>query len=314
MRAPIDTHLRTAHPYRGFVTLLLDTLMSPAGLARQDMWISRYLVRCYKMKSDDSCGSELWRVADARSLEVNVAPHRWWILCGIAGALIVALLVHGPIAQPMSYHGFADQRTLFGIPHFWNVVSNLPFLVIGGLGLRLVARGYSTGGDTFLRPAYLTFFIGVLLVALGSGYYHLSPGNATLLWDRLPMTLAFTAYFIAVLGERVHAGVAKVALPPVLMFGVASVLWWQLSGDLRPYVLVQFLPVILVPVIVVLYPSDAPRAKWVWGVFAGYLVAKGFETVDTALYDGLGFGGHALKHLAAAAAVYCVAFTLRAPR
>jgi hypothetical protein len=28
------------------------------------------------------------------------------------------------IQQDQLYHVFADQRTLLGIPHFWNVVSN----------------------------------------------------------------------------------------------------------------------------------------------------------------------------------------------
>ena len=40
-----------------------------------------------------------------------------------------------PIIQNQNYHDFADQRTLFGTPHFWNVVSNIPFICIGAAGL-----------------------------------------------------------------------------------------------------------------------------------------------------------------------------------
>ena len=41
-----------------------------------------------------------------------------------------------PIAQDQSYHQFADQRTLLGMPNFWNVISNVPFIVVGATGLR----------------------------------------------------------------------------------------------------------------------------------------------------------------------------------
>ena len=36
-----------------------------------------------------------------------------------------------PIPQDQSYHAFADDRTMVGIPNFLNVISNLPFLVVG---------------------------------------------------------------------------------------------------------------------------------------------------------------------------------------
>ena len=48
--------------------------------------------------------------------------------CGIMVALLLP-----PIAQPPGYHDFADQRSLFGIPHIWNVLSNLAFVLAGGI-------------------------------------------------------------------------------------------------------------------------------------------------------------------------------------
>ena len=50
----------------------------------------------------------------------------------LAGLGIVSLIGLGflpPIAQDPLYHAFADQRALLGVPHFWNVVSNLPFVL-----------------------------------------------------------------------------------------------------------------------------------------------------------------------------------------
>src|SRR5579871_2800475 len=106
---------------------------------------------------------------------------------------VVASLVLPPLKQPQSYHHFADEREFFGIPNFWNVISNGGFLVVGVWGLGLVcftsARKYFI--DPFERWAYAMFFFGVLLTCLGSGYYHLKPADATLVWDRLPMTIGF---------------------------------------------------------------------------------------------------------------------------
>jgi hypothetical protein len=50
------------------------------------------------------------------------------------------LLPLPPLLQDQSYHQFADQRELFGIPNFWNVVSNLPFIAVGAVGLLQVRR------------------------------------------------------------------------------------------------------------------------------------------------------------------------------
>ena len=55
-------------------------------------------------------------------------------LLSIAALLAVAALP--PIPQPGAYHDFADQRTLLGVTHALNVVSNLGFLIVGFVGLR----------------------------------------------------------------------------------------------------------------------------------------------------------------------------------
>jgi len=239
---------------------------------------------------------------------------RAWLLFAIAAAAVSALVAQGPIVQAESYHQFADQRIISGIPNLWNVASNLPFLAVGLYGLRLLVRGYSRGPLSYLRPAYIAFFVSVVLVAVGSAYYHLNPGNTTLVWDRLPMTLAFAAFFVAILGEHVCARCVRLALVPALVMGLLSVLWWQLSGDLRSYVLVQYLPVILIPAIVLLYPSRLPGAGWVWAVLGAYVVAKAFELLDAPVYHLLGVSGHSLKHITAAIGVCFVAAILQARR
>jgi hypothetical protein len=75
------------------------------------------------------------------------------------GLLVVSLgglLLLPPIPQDQSYHQFADQRTMFGIPNFWNVVSNLPFLAVGAAGLRRFRDD----------PATIVLFLGFFLTGI----------------------------------------------------------------------------------------------------------------------------------------------------
>ncbi len=103
---------------------------------------------------------------------------------------VVAVIFSLPrIPQPQSYHLFADHRSFLGIANFGDVVSNVPFGVIGVWGLLFLLRS-SPGQlkkrflDSRERWPYVLVFIGLLLTAFGSSYYHLSPNNARLVWDR----------------------------------------------------------------------------------------------------------------------------------
>jgi hypothetical protein len=98
-------------------------------------------------------------------------------------ASILGLLLLPPIVQNQNYHDFADQRTLFGIPNFWNVVSNIPFIGIGAAGLWQFGRSQAT----------MLLFLGIFLTGFGSAYYHFEPNDQTLFWDRLPMAVGFMA-------------------------------------------------------------------------------------------------------------------------
>ena len=126
------------------------------------------------------------------------------------------------IAQDQNYHQFADERTLFGIPNFWNVVSNLPFLWVGAAGLRRFRNS----------PATVVFFLGVFLTGIGSSYYHWNPNDDTLFWDRLPMTLSFAAILALVVEGRVSARGGAILLWPALAIGVFSLLLWRWTDDL----------------------------------------------------------------------------------
>ena len=237
------------------------------------------------------------------------------IIIGLAlGALSLAVFV-SPIAQDPAYHAFADQRTILGIPHFWNVASNLPFLIVGLYGLKVLAGHTPAGALQSLHVSYVLIFAGVALVALGSGYYHLDPANETLMWDRLPMSVAFMAFFSMIAGECISEKFGRRLLWPLLAVGLWSVVYWYFTelqgrGDLRAYALVQFLPMLLIPVILMLFRSSFMSNKWIWLGLAAYLLSKLFEFADAAVFDAIGFGGHAFKHLFGALGSLCILVAL----
>ncbi len=235
---------------------------------------------------------------------------RGWLLSAFAAAICVMLIAHGPIQQDQEYHRFADGRGILDVPNFWNVISNMAFLVFGAWGLITLYRSRSTLLP--MRTAYLVFFIGSSLVAFGSAYYHIDPNDHTLVWDRLPMTIAFMAFFAAIVGRYVRATIGERSLGPMLLMGLASVLWWRIDGDLRPYLLVQFLPILLIPAVLLLYPAKSPGTRYLWALLGMYVFAKVLEIYDAPIYEALGMSGHALKHIAAAIGVSCVVLAVRA--
>lgn len=87
-------------------------------------------------------------------------------------AAIIVVFSMNPIAQEPAYHNFADQRRIFGMAKFFNVLSNLPFVIVGIMSIRLVVLHQTTGGLAELRSLYLTFFSGVFMTGFGSAYYH----------------------------------------------------------------------------------------------------------------------------------------------
>jgi hypothetical protein len=238
---------------------------------------------------------------------------------GLLGLVVVAALVgialHGPIAQPVSYHGFADSRSWLGVPNFANVVSNLAFLVVGGCGLREILTRQPSGIVAGLEHAYLAFFTATLGVAIGSSYYHLAPSDQTLVWDRLPMAIGFTAFVAIVIGERFDRGWGRRALLPLVAFGLGSVLYWRASGDLRPYVAVQFVPILAIPVVLLATRPRLVPDYPLWLVLAAYVAAKACESYDDAILARLHWiSGHTLKHLVAAAGLYCFVLAVRIRR
>lgn len=222
----------------------------------------------------------------------------------VLGPLGWLMFGHGePIAQDRGYHLFADTRSCLGIANFGNVASNLLFLIAGLAGAAHCLRHRSGAWRS-----WLVFFSGVALVFFGSAHYHAAPGDDTLAWDRLPMTIAFMGLFAALVSEHLAARIEMRLLVLALAVGVSSVFWWQHSGDLRIYIWVQGAPLLAIPYVIAAFPGRYDRRAWLlWGLGL-YLLAKIAELLDFEIFSmtaGI-ISGHSVKHLVAALAVLCV--------
>jgi hypothetical protein len=225
-----------------------------------------------------------------------------------------------PIAQEAAYHQFADSRGSLGIPNLANVLSNLAFVAVGLWGLSLCQMGKLVHDNEKKYPVYALFFAAVALTGLGSSYYHWGPNNSTLVWDRLPMALSFTAFTVAVLSEHMKRGVERWLLYPLLSVGVFSVIYWYVTeshgqGDLRFYALVQFLPVLMIPLVCIMFQSRFTRHVDIYLVLGCYGLAMLAEHFDKAIFSLTStVSGHTLKHLLAALGVFWVIRMLRLRR
>ncbi len=241
---------------------------------------------------------------------------RTGLLLLVSVIAVTALWFAGPIPQDPSYHLFADSSQVLGLGNFWNVISNFPFILVGFLGL---AR-YSRLAQVESGPGYVVLCVSVVFVGFGSAYYHNVPSNGSLLWDRLPMAVAFMALLSMLLGERVITRYKPLSLWLLVVIGLSAVVYWSWTeslgrGDLRPYLLVQFLPVLLIPLIVWLFPSRYMRNSLLLSSFALYFVAKLLEHFDTEVMSITGLtGGHAWKHVVAAIAGLCIIYAIPARR
>lgn len=233
-------------------------------------------------------------------------------------ALVFLLVFLGlpPIPQDPEYFYFADTNSWAGIDNAFNVLSNLPYFLVGYLGLACT-RAFRNDKTKFIDKsetiAFYIAFAGIFLVGLGSGWFHWMPGNWTLVPDRVPMTIGFMAILAIFISERINLRAGLTLLPVLLFIGLLSVGLWiatekavGIPGDLRLYGLVQFFPMIAIPLLLLWFPPRYTGAGYIIWIFVFYGLAKVAEALDWQIYDLTEdfISGHSLKHLLSAIATY----------
>jgi hypothetical protein len=230
-------------------------------------------------------------------------------ILAVSGILLIGLLLlTDPIPQNPAYHLLADHRHWLGTSNFANVFSNLPFAIVGLIGLFLNAEN-----NAKTKRSWQIFFIGLIAVAVGSSYYHLNPNNQTLVWDRLPMMISFMALFVALLIENMPEYKERTALPIAVLLGLSSVIYWDITDDLRFYGFMQFAPLLAIPLMLYLFNGRYSHRNYLAYALVFYILAKVFELTDSFIFELTGqiVSGHTIKHLLAAVATYCIYVMLK---
>ena len=203
----------------------------------------------------------------------------------IAIALIAVFITFSfvePVPQDPGYHAFADSQTFWRVPNALDVLSNIPLAIVGLLGIITTGKRLRHNSFNATVFQYLVFFSGVFLTGFGSLYYHLAPSNETLIWDRLPITILSIGFFCSVISEMVSPKASLILVGPLLLIGIGSVLYWNYTeslgcGDLRLYGIVQFLPLILMALILLMYKLPENYLPYIIAliIFRAYEPKKG---------------------------------------
>src|ERR1019366_986135 len=259
---------------------------------------------------------------DLRPFRLLERRTRLGLTVAVSLVSIAALCFVPPVSLGPGYHDFVDNRPIFSIPNGLDVLSNLPFVIVGILGVMWLSGRSSDRSfiERRERLPYLVFFSGGAPPGLGSSWYHLAPGNGRLLWDLLPMSCSFMSMVAALIMERISLRVGFRMFIPLLAFGIGSVIYWYLTetqgrGDYRFYLFVQFFPPILLAMIIALFPPRYTATNYLAVAFILFVVAKLFEPFDKQIYSFTGLvSGHSLKHLTAGLSCYWILRMLQCRR
>lgn len=244
----------------------------------------------------------------------------------VAGSVLLCLIAPR-VAQWKSYHDFADGRRFLGIQHFTDFITNVPFLYTGLTSLAVAASWEGRTGPTAAfadeddRRMYGTFGWAQVAVGVGSSIYHMGPRNETLFFDRLGMAVAFCTALAVLLSDRLGSAVAAPLFPFLIGAAVAGPTHWIVTelrhkGDLRFYALVQYLPTLLFPMLVLLYPSRYACKHGTIRLLAALVLqvaGKGTEMVDRLVWYATFklISGHSMHHILSAAALYLFSTYIR---
>ena len=230
-------------------------------------------------------------------------PEKLALLVSLFLICLLITVASKPIAQAADYHHFVEQQIFMGLPHALNVLSTLPLLVVAFIGLFMAIQSDNKIGSLANAEAYGALFFTTAMVAVGSCIYHLWPSDHTLLWERLPMALSLMSLLSIMVGEFVANKLGRLTLYPALVIGALAVLYWyhteiQGTSDLRGYLLIQMYPLLVMPIMLLLYSTAHKHQKAYWWLLGGLVVAKICLHYDQQIVNlQVAISGHTLKNL-----------------
>lgn len=246
----------------------------------------------------------------------NITNKKFFYLILLFSSVLIGTLffVH-PIHQNLSYHNFAEQRFLVGIPHWGDVITNLSFAIAGVLLLAFKNNIECYPGQ---KNVFYLFIFSCIALCLGSGYYHYNPNNYGLLWDRATMLLGFA---LILLDTAIRYNIIshknlliKIFLMELLF--LITLFPWVYFDRLELYVLAQFFVMSVMPLLAIknyleqkvshngLLTNKNAMHQHILYMFLFYSLAKFFEHYDVLFYNLIGFSGHSIKHICYAIALY----------
>lgn len=236
-----------------------------------------------------------------------------WLLAAVLGPILLTLPSHGLEALHPHGHPFVDARMFWGIPNFMDVLSNVPLLLAGLLGVGVLQVRRGTQILPAVQLAMTVFFVGLMLTGLGSAWYHWAPDAQGLVLDRLGMAVTFAGALALAVSERVSVAAASVTLRMSLMVALLSAVMPLSHDNVWPWAVVQFGGMALMGWLSMQKPVAGAMGVRIGVLLALYAVAKLFELGDQAIFHATGelVSGHTLKHLVAALAVLPVVMAVR---
>lgn len=225
-------------------------------------------------------------------------------------AIAVGLLAWGPVLLHASAHHYADLRSLAGLANGINVLFCLPMLLTGMWGWRALGR---SAWPVALQTPWRWFFACVAVSAGLAAAYHLAPGDVGYLAAQAVAAGGFTLLLCGFLAERVDPrfGSRVACLAALGLAGLAACLAALGSApDVRPLLLLQLLPVLLIPA-GALSLSGRHTSTADWLVMLGlYALARLSDVGDAAVlrFTGGAVSGHALMHLCLAGVAAWLAY------
>ncbi|CAJ2675212.1 unnamed protein product [Trifolium pratense] len=228
----------------------------------------------------------------------KITIHR---LFGFAFLCSISFFLFSPkIPRSPNYHQFADMRNLLGVPNTLNVITNFPFLVVGVLGLILALEGgFFTISSQAEISTWILFYAGILGVAFGSVYYHMKPDNNRVLWDTLPMMVAYSSLFSSLVVERIGQRIGLGCMCALLFAAFTCIVYERIYDDIRLCLMFQLILPLAIAAVAYMYPSNYTHSTYWFSSIGIYLLAKLEAVSDKKLYRANNYviSGHSLEHV-----------------